>query len=156
MENVGDAKIELLADSGNTPHHLRELAARHDAVLDVIVRRQRSHSAESALSAFPKELPLGFVFGYPDLASAVALADRAGKTKRAGCVFADALDFDNQYRFGVAGKTNRRAGFHRLDGCPVHHLESRGNDTCRRDIDDSLSRRIHLVEDCQQRAYGLA
>ena len=53
VKHVGDAKIKFFADRGDAPHHLRQLAARHDAVLDVIIRRQRAHGAESAFAAFP-------------------------------------------------------------------------------------------------------
>ena len=53
MKDIGDAKIKFFADRGDAPHHLRQLAARHDAVLDVIIRRQSAHGAESAFAAFP-------------------------------------------------------------------------------------------------------
>ena len=53
VKNVGDAQIELFADRGDAPHHLRQLAARHHAVLDVVIRRQGAHGAEGALAPFP-------------------------------------------------------------------------------------------------------
>ena len=52
-------------------------AARHDAVLDVIIGRQRAHGAEGAFSTFPEQLPLrSSSWATSDFASVIALANR--------------------------------------------------------------------------------
>src|SRR5215831_2790400 len=39
MKNISDAQVKLLADLGYSPHHLWQLAAWHNTVLNVIIRR---------------------------------------------------------------------------------------------------------------------
>ena len=71
-------------------------------------------------------------------------------------VFDQAFDFDDQYRFGIAGKTNRRAGLNGFDGRSVDHLQRCWNDSRPSDIDDGLRRPVHLIKNCQQRADGFS
>src|SRR5216110_56899 len=56
VKNVGDAKIVLLTDFRDAPHYLRQLAARHHAVLNVVIWGQGAHGSKGALSPFQKKL----------------------------------------------------------------------------------------------------
>src|ERR1051325_11135955 len=76
MEYIGDPKIELPADFRHALHHLGQLAPGHNTVLNIIIRRQCTHSSESALSAFPQKLPFGIVFSDPNFARTAACAKR--------------------------------------------------------------------------------
>src|SRR6266542_1671492 len=156
MEYVGDAQIKLLADLGDALHYLRQFAARHDAVLHVIIRCQSAHGAKGAFAPLPKKLAFGLIFGDSDLARAATRANIAHELHRTLRMFDQALDFDDQYRFSVAGKTNRRAGLDGFDGRSVYHLQRCRNDSRPGDIDDGLGRPVHLIKNCQQRADGFS
>src|SRR5215471_8456405 len=53
MKNIGDPKVVLLADFGDAPHDFRQLAARYNTVLNVVVGRQSTHGSESAFPTLP-------------------------------------------------------------------------------------------------------
>ncbi len=146
----------MLADRSDALHHLRQLAARHDAVLDIIVRRQSAHGAEGAFAAFPEPLALGFIGRELHFARAIALANFPCKLDRPLGMLRRSLDFDDQHRFGVARKTDRRAALHRLDGRPIHDFQRRRNDSRGSDIDDGLGRAIHLIKDREQGTHRFA
>src|SRR5438094_5583555 len=140
VKNVGDAKIVLRTDFGDAPHYLRQLAARHHAVLNVVIWGQGAHGSKGALSPFPKKLAFGLIFSDSDLARAATRANITHELHRTLGVFDQAFDFDDQYRFGIAGKTNRRAGLNGFDGRSVDHLQRCWNDSRPSDIDDGLRR----------------
>src|SRR5437773_11846201 len=106
VKNVGDAKIVLLTDFRDAPHYLRQLAARHHAVLDVVIWGQGAHGSKGAISPFPKKLTFGFVVRHSGFTSAVALANSA---RYLDCLFSLLtysfhLDFDHLH--GIARKPN--------------------------------------------------
>src|SRR5918996_1768840 len=156
MKHVGDAEIKLFADLADSLHYLRQLASRHHAVLDVIVGRQGPHSTEGAFAPLPKKLAFRLIFSDSDLARAATRANIAHEFHRTLRMFGQALDFDDQYRFGVAGKTNRRAGLDGFYGRSVDHLQSCRNDSRPSDIDDGARRPVHLIKNCQQGADGFS
>src|SRR5919106_3430925 len=156
MKHVGDAEIKLFADLGNAFHYLGQLASRHHAVLDVIVGRQGPHSTEGAFAPLPKELAFGLIFSDSGLARAATSANIAHEFHRTLRMFGQALDFDDQYRFGVARKTNRRAGLDGFDGRSVYHLQRCRNDSRPSNSDNRAGCPVHLIKYCQERADGFS
>ena len=59
VEDVADPQAVLALELGDPPQHLRQLRPRHDAVLDVVARRDAPHRGERGLAALPDERPLG-------------------------------------------------------------------------------------------------
>ena len=57
VEDVRDREPVPFGDPGHLPHDVHELRTRHDAVEDVVVRRQAPERWNRALPAFPEQFP---------------------------------------------------------------------------------------------------
>ena len=54
VKDVGDAQVVPLADVGDEPQDVRQLGARHDAVLRAVARAEPADRAEGLLAALPE------------------------------------------------------------------------------------------------------
>src|SRR5262249_29422835 len=54
VEDVAHAETILLANASNFTQHVRQLRARHDAILRAITRRQPADGAERLLARLPQ------------------------------------------------------------------------------------------------------
>src|SRR5215218_6781842 len=75
VEDVGDPQAVPPGELGDLTQDCRELRARDDAVLDVVVVGDAAHSTESGLAGLPEECAFVVVLGHPDLRGLVLLAD---------------------------------------------------------------------------------
>src|SRR6267143_1651597 len=103
VKDVGDAQVVPGADRSDLRHDLRQSAARHDAVLHVVVRRESPQSAECALAPFPQALPFCLILGEPDLTCPPGGTDGLHDGRRSRSLLAYALELHEQHRVGVAG-----------------------------------------------------
>src|SRR5690242_2902019 len=109
MKNVSNTYLVLLTDGGDTAHHFRQSTTRNDAVLHVIVRRERAHGAEGALAALPDPLTLGLIRREFHLACVVLLAYRTRDLQCAVRMLLQAFNFNDQHCFSVVRQSHRRA-----------------------------------------------
>ena len=156
VKHIGDAQMVSGADVGDLPHDLGQPAARDHPVLHVVVGCQRTQRAEGALAALPQPQSLSVVLGHAHSARPASHADLLDHTGAALRGFAHSFQLDQQHGVGIAWISDRRPGFHRLDGETVHHLQGGRDDPGSGDVHDRLRGGIHAVEDGQQRAYGFA
>src|SRR5439155_23239246 len=75
MEDARDPQTALLAERIDPPQHLGQARARHDAVLDVVARRDPAHRGERRLAAAPDARAVLRVLGGPQLERALLAAD---------------------------------------------------------------------------------
>ena len=76
VEDVADAEPVLLRERVDPAQHLRQLRARHDAVLHVVVGADAAHRGEGRLASAPDGRAVGGVGRDPDLGRAVRAAER--------------------------------------------------------------------------------
>ena len=75
MEDVPDAEAVRLRQRLDPPQHARELRARNDAVLHVVVGGQAAHGRERRLAALPEERARWLVLRETKLEGAALEAD---------------------------------------------------------------------------------
>src|SRR5207237_8135659 len=76
VEDVADAQPVQLRELLDAPQHGRQLRARNDAVLDVVVGADPSHRGKGRLATAPDRGAVGRVGGDPDLPRLVLTAER--------------------------------------------------------------------------------
>src|SRR5215213_11511025 len=75
VEDIGDPQAVAPGELGNLAKDCRELRARDDAVLDVVIVGDAAHSTESGLAGLPEEGAFVVILCHPDLRGLVLLAD---------------------------------------------------------------------------------
>ena len=126
VKDVDDADVVLAADFDDLAQNVRQLRARHDAVLRAIAGAEPADRAEGLLAAFPELEPLLFIAGEANFASAAALAnldDLVALLVEAGF---QAIDFDQQNRLGVERKAELKRRLDRDQNSLVHHFQAAG------------------------------
>ena len=155
VEDVADPEAVLALQLGDPPQHLRQLRARHDAVLDVVVGRDPAHRRERRLAALPEQRPLGVVGRHAHLEGAGLAADPLHRAHVVGDLDGDAVELDDQHRRRarrVAGVDCRLGGLNRQ---LVHHLDRGGEDPGGDHARDGSARGVRRVEAGEQRLHDL-
>src|SRR5712692_5757518 len=91
-KEVGDTQVVPGADRSDLRHDLRQPAARHDAILHIVIRRESPQSAERALAPFPQALPFCLILGEPDLTCTPGGTDDLHDGRRPRSLLAHALE----------------------------------------------------------------
>jgi hypothetical protein len=151
VEDVADLQLALLGHALDVAQHLGNVAARDDAILGVVGRRQASEGSERRLATLPQQLALRIVGGAPDLARTVTLANRAHGIGLVGHGLAQSFQLNQQHRAGI----HRVAGMGRfLDAAQrlaVQHLQRDRRDALRSDGGNRIGRIVDGVENREQR-----
>ena len=103
-----DPEPVLGAQLGRAPEHLGQLRSRHDAVLDVVARRDAAHRRERRLAATPDPGALLGRLGGVQPERAELAADRLDRRRLLGDLRGGPVELDDQHRAGagrVAGAT---------------------------------------------------
>ena len=133
VEHVRDDQLVTRGDLVHAGQHVHELGPGHDAVVQVVVRRDRRHRAERVLAPLPDERAFGLVGGDPDGAGAVRAR---GRLDRLGLRFDGgrrAVDLDDQDRRCVGRVPRVREPLGRDHDAAVHHLDGGRDDAARDD-----------------------
>ena len=155
VEHVADAQPGLPGELLDPAQHLRQLGARHDAVLHVVVRADPSHRREGRLAAAPDLRTVVGLGRDADLARAVLAADRLDALEVALDLGERPVELDDQHRAAAVRvvRVHRRLGC--LDRDRVHHLDRGRQDPLRDRVRDRGTRLVGVAEAGEQRAHRL-
>ena len=143
------------ADLADPPQDVRQLRARHDAVLRAVAGAQPADRAERLLAALPQLQPLLGVGGEAHFAGTVLPADLDDAVALRVEARFQAVDFDQQDRLGIERKAEVKRRFDGDQNALVHHLQ-RGRDDARADdLADRLRRVVDRFEHAEHRAAAL-
>ena len=156
VEDVADPEAVLARELGDAAQYLGQPRSRHDAVLDVVVRRHPAHRREGALAAEPEEGALGVVARDPDLERAARAADPVDRRGVLLDLHRDPVELDEQQRLGSlrVARVVRLLG--RDDREPVHHLDRGRQDPGRDDRRDGFAGLVDRPERGQLCRHRLA
>src|ERR671920_357960 len=96
-----DTQAVLPGELGDPAKDRRELRARDDAVLDVVVVGDAAHSTESGLASLPEEGAFVVILGHPDLRGLVLLADLQHPSELFLYLSFRSIQLDNEHRAGI-------------------------------------------------------
>ena len=134
--------------------HFGQPRARHDAVLDVVVRRDAAHRRERRLASAPDARALLVGLRDVDGRRAVALAGSDHDVEERADLRRRAVELDDQHRVGV-GEVGMHGGLGRANRQRVHHFDGGRNDPGRDDVGHDCAAGVDGVERRQQRLHGL-
>ena len=143
------------ADLDDLPQDVRQLRARHDAVLRAIAGAQPADRAKGLLAAFPELQPLFLVASQPHFAGAAPLAQLDDLIALLIEPRFEAIDFDQQNRLGVERKAELKRRLDRDQNSLIHHFQRRRHDSRADDLADRGRGVIDRLEDAEHRAMPL-
>src|SRR5262249_6027634 len=101
VEDVGDAELVLAADALDLAENVRQLSARHDAVLREVARRQAADRSKGLLATFPQQQSVRLAAGPAYFAAFVLLGDGSDALRVGIQARLQAVDFHDQHRSDV-------------------------------------------------------
>ena len=131
VKDVADAQARARFESANPAQHLRQLRARHDAVLHVVVRRHAAHRRERRLASLPDPRALVVVLRDLDRRWRRPPADGLDACEQLVDFDSRAVELDDEHRVGLR-EVRMHGGFGGVDRQPVHHLDRRRHDAVAR------------------------
>src|ERR687890_1597136 len=149
VEDVGDPQAVPPGELGDLAKDCRELRARDDAVLDVVVVGDAAHSTEGGLASLPEEGAFVVVLGHPDLRGLVLLADLQYPSELFLYLSFRSIQLDYEHRAGV-GQAWMHGRLDGLHGQAVHHLDGGRDYTLADDPRDRTAGPLGILEAGQQ------
>src|SRR5215211_590740 len=154
VEDVGDPQAVPPGELGDLAQDRRELRARDDAVLDVVVVGDATHSTESGLAGLPEEGAFGVVLGHPDLGGLVLLAELQHSSELFLYLSFRSIQLDDEDRAGV-GQAWMHGRLDGLHGQAVHHLDGGWDYPLADDPRDRTAGPCGILEAGQQGSHRL-
>src|SRR5215203_2688632 len=154
VEDVCDPQPVPPGELGDLAKDCRELRARDDAVLDVVVVGDAAHSTECGLASLPEEGAFVVVLGHPDLCGLVLLADLKYPSELFLHLGFRSIQLDNEHRAGV-GQAWMHGRFDGLHGQAVHHLDGSGDYPLTDDPRDRTAGPLGILEASKQGSHRL-
>ncbi len=136
----------IARDLVDAVHHHRQLGARHDAILNVVVRREASDRAGRALARSPQQIALGLTARRAPRERAAGTRDLGDRGFACVHVVGESGDLDEQHRPGILGVTGVERGFDGAGDDFVHDLERNRHDTGADHLRDGLARALDVAE----------
>ena len=157
MKDIGDPQIVFLRQGLHARQHLGQFLAGDRAVHAVIVRRNATDGGEGGLAAGPEGGAL--LLRLRDAAgnSAIFVADRFHLGEEMIDLGLRPVELHDEKRLDVARIAGLNEVFRRVDGRPVHHLHTAGNDALGDDLGDAFARlfRCRKTDEHGPRRFGL-
>ena len=150
VKDVADAKPRGPLERADARQHLRQPRPRHDAVLDVVVRRDAAHRGECRLAAAPDARALVVVCATSIVVAPCRRQMSTTVSKSVRDLGGGAVELDDQNGVGV-GEVRVHRGFGGADGERVHHLDRRRDDPGADDVGHGAAAGVDRVERGQQR-----
>src|SRR5215203_5253999 len=154
VEDVCDPQAVPPGELGDLAKDCRELRARDDAVLDVVVVGDAAHSTECGLASLPEEGAFVVVLGHPDLCGLVLLADLKHPSELFLHLGFRSIQLDNEHRAGV-GQAWMHGRLDGLHGQAVHHLDGSGDYPLTDDPRDRTAGPLGILEAGKQGPHRL-
>src|SRR5215217_1440990 len=154
VEDVGDPQAVPPGELGDLAKDCRELRARDDAVLDVVVVGDAAHSTECGLAGLPEEGAFVVILGHPDLCGLVLLADLKHPPELFLYLSFRSIQLDDEHSAGV-GQARMHGRLDGLHGQAVHHLDGCGDYPLTDDPRDRTAGPLGILEGGQQGSHRL-
>src|SRR5215210_1388914 len=154
VEDIGYPQAVLPGELGDPAKDRRELRARDDAVLDVVVVGDAAHSTESGLASLPEEGAFVVILGHPDLRGLVLLADLQHPSELFLYLSFRSIQLDNEHRAGI-GQAWMHGRLDGLHGQAVHHLDGGGDYPLADDPRDRTAGTLGILEASKQGSHRL-
>jgi hypothetical protein len=149
VEDVGHRKAELGAHLADALQHMRQGAARDGAVHAVVVGGEAAHSREGGLASGPEFEALFLALGGANLDRAGGFEHGAYGEDVVRDFLVDAIHLAQEQRLAVERIAGVDEGLGGLDGEPVHHFQTGGNDAGGNNVADRGAGVGDVIEACQ-------
>ena len=154
VKDVPDPETRPRLELADAPQDFRQTRARHDPVLDVVVRRDAAHRGERRLPALPDARTLRLVARDLDGGGVAPPANVFNGLEQRLHFRRGAVELDDQHRVG-GRKPGMDGGLDRLDRQRIHDLHRGRHDARRDDVRDRLARAVDAIECREQRLHAL-
>ena len=155
MEHVADANALALAELTDPPEDFRQLRARHDAVLHVVVGRDSPHRRERGLPPFPDPRSAALRPAQPRPASRPTSGTWPRRWRTTRRLRRDGPSSSTIRIVSAGGKFGWTAASAASIATRVHHLHRGRDDPGRDDVRDGRPGFADAVERGQQRLHAL-